>query len=81
MCIISIEHNHRLAVEAKQLYGMIVAECGPVISTRKRRAAQMRDVLEHMDHRQDILDHHLEEYMALALSYATDNATTTCSRG
>ena len=37
----------------------------------------MRDILEHMDRRQDVLDRHLEEYMALALSYSTADATST----
>ena len=30
-----VEYNHRLALEAKQLYSMIVAECGPVLSSKK----------------------------------------------
>ena len=30
-----VEYNHRLVLEAKQLYGMIVAECGPVLSSKK----------------------------------------------
>ncbi len=30
-----VEYNSRLAAEAKQLYGLIVAECGSVVSTKK----------------------------------------------
>ena len=39
----------------------------------------MHDIFTEMDHRQDILDNHLEEYMSLALS-ATDTTTATTSQ-
>jgi hypothetical protein len=56
-----------LKLEAKQLYDLVVLECGSGLS-RKRRASQMRDVLEELDDRQYQLENSQEEYKKLALS-------------
>ena len=47
----------------------------------QRRAAQMHDIFTEMDHRQDILDNHLDEYMSLALSMTDTTTATTLTAG
>ena len=46
----------------------------------QRRAAQMHDIFTEMDHRQDILDNHLDEYMSLAQSMS-DSTTFAAGSG
>ena len=65
------EKNNRLRAESKHLYELVVQECGPGLSVRKRRASQMRDILEELDDRQMQLEGSIEEYEKIALSSST----------
>ena len=56
------EKNNRLRLEAKHLYELVVLECGPGLSSRKRRASQMRDILEELHDRQTQLQGNIDEY-------------------
>ena len=68
------ERNNRLRLEAKHLYEMVLHECGPGLSVRKRRASQMREILEELDDRQLQLETNIEEYERIALSISANDA-------
>jgi hypothetical protein len=70
------EKNNRLRAESKHLYELVVQECGPGLSVRKRRASQMRDILEELDDRQMQLEGSIEEYEKIAQSAATNGNGT-----
>jgi hypothetical protein len=70
------EKNNRLRLEAKHLYELVVLECGPALSVRKRRASQMRDILEELDDRQMQLEGNIEEYEKIALASVTNGSRT-----
>jgi hypothetical protein len=54
----SYVYNARLSVEMKHLHVLTLAECGP--SVRKRRMLGMRDALEELNERQNLLQMRLQ---------------------
>ena len=68
------EKNSRLRIEAKHLYELVLQECGPGLSVRKRRASQMREILEELDDRQMQLETNIEEYERVALSLSANGS-------
>ena len=68
------ERNNRLRLESKHLYEMVLHECGPGLSVRKRRASQMREILEELDDRQMQLETSIEEYERIATSLSANGA-------
>lgn len=69
------DKNNRLRSEAKHLYELVLQECGPGLSVRKRRASQMRDILEELDDRQMQLETSIEEYEGIALAASANGVS------